>query len=78
MLLGHMALTYLDAEIAAACLIIINIDICFHLLSHVLAKARGSNTINLYTRQQRVNQFPNTKAIPADDTYVIEYMLNLF
>ena len=49
----------------------------------MLAKARGSNTISLYTRhfskwQQWVSQFPNTKAIPADDTYVIAYMLNLF
>ena len=72
-----MALTYLDTEIAAACLIIINIDICFHSLSHVLAMARGSNTINLYTRQQWVSQFPNTKTISADETYVTEYMLNL-
>ena len=60
-----------------------SIDICLHSLSHVLAKARGSNTISLYTRhfskwQQWVSQFPNTKAIPADDTYVIAYMLNLF
>ena len=58
-------------------------DICLHSLSQVLAKARGSNTVNLYTRhfskwQQWVSQFPNTKAIPADDTYVIAYMLNLF
>ena len=49
----------------------------------MLEKARGSNTIRLYTRhfskwQQWVSQFPNTKAIPADDTYVIAYMLNLF
>ena len=60
-----------------------SIDICLHSLSQVLAKARGSNTINLYTKhfskwQQWVSQFPNTKAIPADDTYVIAYMLNLF
>ena len=60
-----------------------SIDICLHSLYRVFAKARGSNTINLYTRhfskwQQWVSQFPNTKAIPADDTYVIAYMLNLF
>ena len=60
-----------------------SIGICLHSLSQVLAKARGSNTVNLYTRhfskwQQWVSQFPNTKAIPADDTYVIAYMLNLF
>ena len=29
-------------------------------------------------RQQWVSQFPNTKAIPTDDTYVIAYILNLF
>ena len=50
----------------------------------MLAKARGNNTISLHTRhfskwQQWLIQFPNTKAIPADDnTYVIAYMLNLF
>ena len=56
-----------------------SIDICWHSLS----EARGSNTINLCTRyfskwQQWVRQFPNDQAIPADDTYVIAYMLNLF
>ena len=60
-----------------------SIDICLHSLSQVSAKARGSNTINLCTRhfskwQQWVSQFPNTMAIPADDTYDIEYLLNLF
>ena len=29
-------------------------------------------------RQQWVSQFPNTKAIPTGDTYVIAYILNLF
>ena len=28
--------------------------------------------------QQWVSQFPNTKAIHADDTYLITYMLNHF
>ena len=60
-----------------------SIDICLHSLSHVFAKARGSNTVNLYMNhfskwQQQISQFPNIKAIPANDTYVIVYMLNLF
>ena len=50
-------------------------DICLHSLSHLLGKVRGSNTINLNTRhfpklQQWVSQFPNTKAIPADNINV--------
>ena len=49
----------------------------------MLAKARGSNTINLYTRhffkcQQWINQFPNTKVIPADYTHVIACILKRF
>ena len=50
-------------------------DICLHSLSHILRKARGSNTIILNTRhfpklQRWVSQFPNIKAIPADNIYV--------
>ena len=49
----------------------------------MLAKTRGSTTINLYTRhfskwRQWVSPLPNTHVIPADNTYVTVYMLNLF
>ena len=49
----------------------------------MLAKARGSNTINLYTRrfskwQQWINQFPNIQVIPADNTHVIACILKRF
>ena len=49
----------------------------------MLEKTTGSSTINLYTRhfskwQQLVSPLPNAQIIPADDTYVIVYMLNLF
>ena len=60
-----------------------NIDICLHLLSQVLPKVRGRNTMHLCTRyfskwKQWVSQFPSTKAIPVNDTCIIIYMVNLF
>ena len=55
----------------------------FESLPHVLANSRENNTnmsyINYFIKWKKwANRFPEVNATPAEETYVILYMLNLF